>query len=134
MESQEQLAKVVSKKKMEEKIMVLVSWRASGILLLEWLKPGKSINGEAYQAQIDNLMVVLRQNHREMLQGKVVYHHNNARPYTANESVKKTLDQGFTFINHPPYSLDLAPSDLFLFSELKCHIRGTFFQTQIAPR
>jgi len=30
---------------------------------------------------------------------------------------------------HPPYSLDLAPSDFFLFSLLKEHLSGTYFSS-----
>jgi hypothetical protein len=29
---------------------------------------------------------------------------------------------------HPPYSLDLAPADLFIFSKLKFAMEGTKFQ------
>ena len=35
---------------------------------------------------------------------------------------------GFTLIDHPAYSLDLAPSDYFLFGDLKRHLRRTSFR------
>ena len=31
----------------------------------------------------------------------------------------------FEQLNHPPYSPDLAPSDYYLFQNLKSHLRGT---------
>ncbi len=34
---------------------------------------------------------------------------------------------GFVQINHPPYSPDLAPSDYYLFWNLKGHLHGTRF-------
>ena len=34
----------------------------------------------------------------------------------------------FELLNHPPYSIDLAPSDCYLFQNLKSHLRGTRFQ------
>ena len=32
---------------------------------------------------------------------------------------------GFEILSHPPYSLDTAPSDFYLFPKLKSHLRGT---------
>ena len=34
---------------------------------------------------------------------------------------------GLTALSHPPYSLDLAPSDYYLFTHLKKHLRGKRF-------
>ena len=34
----------------------------------------------------------------------------------------------FEQLNHPPYSPDLAPSDYYLFQNLKSHLRGTRFR------
>ena len=38
---------------------------------------------------------------------------------------------GYELILHPTYSLDLAPSDYFLFPNLKKDIRGRHFQSNI---
>ena len=35
----------------------------------------------------------------------------------------------FQIIPHPPYSLDLAPCDFFLFSKLKEHFKGKQFNS-----
>ena len=32
---------------------------------------------------------------------------------------------GFAILPHPPYSLDMVPSDFYLFPKLKFHLRGT---------
>ena len=34
----------------------------------------------------------------------------------------------FEQLNHPPYCLDLVPSDYYLFRNLKSHLRGTRFR------
>ena len=34
----------------------------------------------------------------------------------------------FEQLNHPPYSPDLAPSDYYMFRNLKSHLRGTRFR------
>ena len=47
------------------------------------------------------------------------FHHNIARSHVS-ESIKSYLkSNGFTIIRHPPYSLDLAPSDFWLFDYIK---------------
>ena len=38
-------------------------------------------------------------------------------------------DLGFTLLNHPPYSPDLAPSDYHLFTKLKKHLKGNRFES-----
>ena len=38
-------------------------------------------------------------------------------------------DCGFELIDHPPYSPDLAPSDYFLFPNVKKHLAGNWYQT-----
>ena len=38
-------------------------------------------------------------------------------------------DCRFQLIDHSPYSPDLAPSDYFLFSNMKKHLAGKWYQT-----
>ena len=49
----------------------------------------------------------------------VVFHHDNARPYTSLVTRQKLLELGWDVLLHPPYSPDLAPSDSFLFRFLQ---------------
>ncbi len=64
-----------------------------------------------------------------LLTNGVILMHDNARPHTAG-TVKWSLDN-FKWIvfPHPPYSPDLAPSDYYLFPDLKCHLDGLRFAT-----
>ena len=56
---------------------------------------------------------------RGKLSSKVLFFHNNARPYTA-KSTRELLDHfGWEVFDHPPYSPDLAPSDYHLFANVK---------------
>ncbi|XP_047348119.1 histone-lysine N-methyltransferase SETMAR-like [Vespa velutina] len=45
----------------------------------------------------------------------VVFHKNNARPHMFVVTRQKLRDLGWEVLMHPPYSLDLAPSDYHLF-------------------
>ena len=47
---------------------------------------------------------------------------------TSSELHKQLFLSAFEQLNHPPYSPDLAPSDYYLFRNLKSHLRGTRFQ------
>jgi hypothetical protein len=56
-------------------------------------------------------------------------HHDKAigscvAPHLQLSGKKKT-----SFVPHPPYSLDLAPADFFLFPKLKTTLKGCRFQT-----
>ncbi|GFY04753.1 histone-lysine N-methyltransferase SETMAR [Trichonephila clavipes] len=54
-----------------------------------------------------------------MLTKGVRFHHDNARPHTANRTTALVERFGWEMVSHPPYSPDLAPSDFHLFPELK---------------
>ncbi|GBP33418.1 Histone-lysine N-methyltransferase SETMAR [Eumeta japonica] len=57
----------------------------------------------------------------------VLFLHDNASVHTARVSRQALKDTGFSEIDHPPYSPDLASSDYFLFSNLKKELRGRRF-------
>ena len=61
------------------------------------------------------------------LKGIILYH-DNARPHTAAQTVQTINSLGWELLPHPPYSLDLAPSDFHLFGPLKEFTRGTKFE------
>ncbi|CAH1250095.1 SETMAR [Branchiostoma lanceolatum] len=47
----------------------------------------------------------------------------------AQVSVAAATQCGFELLPHPPYSPDLAPSDFYLFPNLKSHLHGHHFET-----
>lgn len=53
--------------------------------------------------------------------------HDNAPVHKARIAKAAVRECGFEEINHPPYSPDLAPSDYFLFPNLKKDLRGKHF-------
>jgi transposase len=50
--------------------------------------------------------------------------HNNARPHVASATRQQLEKLSWTTVFHPPYSPDLAPSDLHLFRSLKNYMRN----------
>jgi len=50
--------------------------------------------------------------------------HDNAPAHRALATQKKLAYLGFQYLDHPPYSTDLAPSDYHLFPRLRMKLKG----------
>ena len=59
----------------------------------------------------------------------ILLQQDNARVYTCKIAMDAVEQNGYELILHPAYSLDLAPSDYFLFPNLKKNIRGCHFRS-----
>jgi len=59
----------------------------------------------------------------------VLFSNDNAPTHLALATQKKLAYLGFHFLDHPPYSPDLAPSDCHLFSGLKNELRLHHFSS-----
>jgi histone-lysine N-methyltransferase SETMAR len=59
----------------------------------------------------------------------VLFLHDNALAHWALVTLKKLAYLGFQCLYHPPYSLDLAPSDFHLFPGLKKQLKGHHFSS-----
>ncbi|GFW27521.1 mariner Mos1 transposase [Trichonephila clavipes] len=107
--------------------MCTVFWDSKGILLIDFLPRGQTINGAVYCEILRKLRRAIQNKRRGFLSKDVVFLHDNARPHTAN--VTKTLLRGFGWdvFDHPPHSPDLAPSDFHLFLHLKSFLAGKHF-------
>jgi histone-lysine N-methyltransferase SETMAR len=52
---------------------------------------------------------------------------DNARPLTAKKVIEFIAGNGMEKAPHPPYSLDLAPCDFYLFGYIKDRLAGASF-------
>jgi len=57
--------------------------------------------------------------------------HDNAPAHQALSTQKKLAYLGFQCLGHPPYSLDLAPSDYHLFPAPKKQLKGHHFSSDV---
>ena len=64
-----------------------------------------------------------------MAKKKVLFHQDNARVHTCAVAMAKIHELGYKLLPHPPYSPDLAPSDYFLFPNLKKWLGGKRFDS-----
>jgi histone-lysine N-methyltransferase SETMAR len=59
----------------------------------------------------------------------VLFLHENVPTHQALATQKKLAYQAFQYLDNPPYSLDLAPSDYHLFPGLKKQLKGRHFSS-----
>ena len=63
----------------------------------------------------------------EMKKKKVPFHQDNPACHKSLATMAKLNELSFELLPHPPYSPDLAPSDSYLFADLKKMLQGKRF-------
>ena len=119
-------AKVVSS---AGKVMTSVFWDAKDIVFIDYLQKGKTINGEYYAKLLRELRQAIKSKRPGKLTKGVLLHQDNAPAHKSLVAMSAVHDCGFELIDHPPYSPDLAPSDYFLFPNLKKHLAGKRYKS-----
>jgi len=90
-------------------------WDQDGILLIDYLPKGQTINTEYYSSLLAQLKDILKEKrHGKVTKGDLFFH-DDALAHRALATQKKLSYLGFQYLYHPPYSLDLTPSDYHLF-------------------
>lgn len=109
------------------KIMATVFWDAKGVILVDYLKSQKTITGAYYVGLLDKLNLAIQKKRPHLARKKVLFHQDNAPAHTSLKTKAKLDELGYELLPHPPYSPDLAPSDYFLFPDLKKWLGGKRF-------
>ena len=110
------------------KMMATVFWDAKGIML-DFLPKRSTITGVYYANLLDQLRTAIREKRRGKLSKGVLLQQDNARVHTCKVAMDAVEQNGYELIPHSSYSPDLAPSDFFLFPNLKKDIRGLHFRS-----
>jgi len=110
------------------KVLASIFWDQDGILLIDYLPKGQTINAEYYSSLLVQLKDILKQKRRGNFTKGVLFLHENALAQWALATQKKQAYLGFQSLDHRPYSPNVAPSDYHLFPGLKKTIeRSPFF-------
>lgn len=123
----ERPSKHVKQDRWAGKVLARVFWDAHGIIFIDYLKKGKTVNKEYYTALVDRLNDEIKKKRPHLSKKKILFHQDNARPHKAALTMEKFNELGWELLPHPPYSPDLAPSDYYLFSNLKRWLAGRKF-------
>jgi transposase len=95
-----------------------------GFPLIVALPKVRTFNAEYYR---DNILLALIQLQPEDDGRKLVVHADNAGAHTAQKCRTFCEENGLRLAPHPPYSHDLAPSNVFLFGYVKERLKGMVF-------
>jgi len=101
------------------KVLVSIFWDQDGLLLIDYLPKGQTVNVEYYSSLLVQLKNILKEKSRGKLTKVVLFLHDNAPSHRALATQKKLAYLGFQFLDNPLYSPDLAPSDYHMFPGLK---------------
>ena len=108
--------------------MATVSWDAQGVIMLDFVAKKSAISVAYYANLLDQLRTVIREQRRGKLSKGILLQQDNAGVHTCKIAMDAVERNGYELIPHPAYSPDLAPSDYFLFPNLKKDIRGRYFR------
>jgi len=111
------------------KFLASIFWDQDGILLIDYLLKGQTINTENYSSLLVQLKVILKEKHRGKFNKAVMFFHDNAPAQRALATQKKLAYLGFQCLDHPPYSPHLAPSAYHLLPGLKKQLKVRHFSS-----
>ena len=85
-----------------------------GVVFLDFLKPGQTINSDCY-------IVTLVLTSRVRPEKKTIFllKHNSTRLYIGLKTMEQITNADWTVLPHPPYSPDVGPSDFHLYGPMK---------------
>jgi len=98
-----------------------------GILLIDYIPKGQTINAEYYLSLLVQLEDILKEKPHGKITRGILFLHDNAPAHRTPASQKKLVYLVFQCLDHSPYSPDLAPSDYHLFPGLKKIEKSPFF-------
>jgi len=109
------------------KVLASIFWDQYGILRIDYLSKGQTINAEYYSSLLVQLKDILKEIRYGKFTKGVLFLNDDAPAHPALATQKKLAYKGFQCLDHPPYSPDLAPSDYHLFPGLKKRLKGRHF-------
>ena len=109
------------------KVVASAFWDSQGVIMIDYLEQGRTINGAYYAAELRRLRQEIARKRRDKLTRGVLLLQENAPAQKSKVAMIAATECGFEVLPHPPYSPDMAPSDFYLFPKLKSNLRGTQF-------
>jgi len=110
-------------------VLASIFWDQDGILRVDYLPKGLTINVEYYSSLLMQFMDILKEKCRGNVTKVVLFLHDNVPSHRAFATQKKVAYLGFQYLDHPPYSPDLASLDYHLFPGQKKQLKGRHFSS-----
>ncbi|GFT15440.1 putative DD34D transposase [Trichonephila clavipes] len=99
--------------------MASVFWDVHGILFIDYLEKGKTINSKYYMVLLDRLKEKRRKITSSNAKEKVVFQQNNAPCHKSMKTMAKLNELHFKLLSHPPFRPDLVSVTTGSFQTLK---------------
>jgi hypothetical protein len=100
-------------------LVLAVFWDSRGILLAHFQKRGENVNSASYCEVLLKLRNEIHRKHPSQLSRGVLLHPDNARSHRARATQERIQELQWEFLEHLPYSPDMALSDFNMFGPLK---------------
>ena len=97
--------------------------------MLDFLPKRSTITRVYYANLLDQLRTAIREKRQGKLYKGVLLQQDNARVHTCKDAMDAEERNGYELMPHPAYSPDRAPSDFFIFLNLKKGICGLHFRS-----
>ena len=115
--------------------MATVFWDPDGTVLTAYLEHGSTITGTSYTDLIGKVQAALKKRQGKLRRGVLLDQHDTPTHVisktgchrNARFKLLKVPDADFKLLRDLSYILDLAPSNLYLFQELKEFVKGYRF-------
>ena len=109
------------------KVLASVFWDVQGILFIDYLEKGRTSISEYYVALLVHLKEEITKKWPQMKKKKLLFRQDNVSCHKSIATMAKLHESHFELFLHPPYSLDLVPSNYWLFADLKRMFPGKRF-------
>ena len=93
--------------------------------MIDYLDQGRMIKGVYYAGELKRLLQEIARKSQGKLTCGVLLLQDNAPAQSSQVAMTAVTECGLETLPHPQYSLDMAPSDLYLFLKLRCHPCGS---------
>ena len=114
--------------------MLIAFFDIRGIILLECVSEGTTVNQHYYKEVLLKLRERIRRKLPQLWENGFILHQDNAPAHAALSVEQFLVDKSIATLQHLPYSPDLAPCDFFLFPKLKSVLKGTRFESMEAAK
>lgn len=122
--------KIARMSKSKFKAMMIVFFDIRGIVHIDWVPEGQTVNQVYYKQVLTTLRERVRRKRFEMWKNRSwILHQDNAPAHNALSIKEFLAKHGISVLEHPPYSPDLAPCDFFLFLKVKSRLKGTHLES-----
>ena len=109
--------------------MATVFWDSQGMIYTDYMTKDKTMTGLYYAELLDRFDAELQNKRPHLTKKKCSSTMTTHQAHTSTVVTANLIELGYELLPHPPYSPDLDPCDLFLFSNLKKLLAGQKFES-----